>query len=334
MSVPGPVLLTGATGFLGSHLLAALRAQGLEVTCLLRPSSDASGLEDAGVRVLRCSMDRCSEDLVQAVTGYPTVLHVAGAIRALDYDGFLRANAEVTEALARACIAAPQPPQRFVLVSSVGATGPASPGESLTESHPPGERTDYGRSKWEGEQRLVALSDQLPCTIVRPTAIFGPRDKEMLAVLKLASLGWLPAFAGPEQIYNLAHVDDIVQGVLLACTASVPTGSVYLLGGAEEHSARSLAGLLGRVLMRPVRLLPLPRFLLWLVALVSELTAAALRRPAMLNRQKIPELTGFWSLDLGRARQDLGFEPRVGLEDGLRATVAWYREQGLLRGGP
>jgi nucleoside-diphosphate-sugar epimerase len=278
-------------------------------------------------------MDRPSEELIRAVSGHGTLLHVAGAIRALDYESFVRANADVTEALAQACIAAPRPPPRFVLVSSVGATGPAGPGASLTESHPPGERTDYGRSKWEGEQRLLALAQHLPCTIVRPTAIYGPRDKEMLAVLKLASLGWLPAFAGPHQVYNLAHVDDIVQGALAACAAEVPSGSIYLLGGADEHSAEALAGLLGRVLERPVRLLPLPRFLLWAVALGSELAAAVARKPAMLNRQKIPELTGFWSLDLSHTRSDLGFEPRVGLEDGLRSTVAWYRQQGLLRGG-
>jgi dihydroflavonol-4-reductase len=334
VAIPGPVLLTGATGFLGGHLLEALRARGVETTCLLRPSSEASGLEGPGVRVVRCAMDQGSEALAPVVADHPTVLHVAGAIRALSYEGFLRANADLTQALAEACLAAPSPPERFVLVSSVGATGPADPPAPLSEDHPPGERTDYGRSKWEGEQRLLTLADRLPCTIVRPTAIFGPRDKEMLAVLKLAQLGWLPAFAGPDQIYNLAHVDDIVQGTLLACEARPASGSRYLLGAAEEPSAAELALLLGRVLGRPVRLLPLPRALLWVVATVSELAAALVRQPAMLNRQKIPELTGSWSLDLTRARADLGFEPCVGLEAGLRATVSWYRQQGLLPGAP
>jgi nucleoside-diphosphate-sugar epimerase len=334
MSFPdGPVLLTGATGFLGSHLLEALEAAGAEVRCLVRPSSDTRALEARGARVLRHSMDGAGPELASLVADHAVVVHAAGAIRALDYDGFLRANADLTERLALAALAAPRPPRRFVLVSSVGATGPAPHGEALTEHHPPGERTDYGRSKWEGEQRLLALAERLPCTIVRPTAIFGPRDKEMLAVLKLAWAGWLPAFAGSGQIYNLAHVDDIVQGCLLACQAPVPSGSTYLLGGPEERSAAELASLLGRVLERPVRLLPLPRALLWSAALASELGAAALRRPAMLNRQKIPELTGSWALDLGRARGELGYQPRVDLERGLRETVRWYRQRGLL-GGP
>jgi len=330
VEIPGPVLLTGATGFLGSHLLEALQDVGAQITCLVRPSSDAGHLEANGLRVVRAAMDTPSDALREAVSGHATVLHVAGAVRALDYGSFVKANAEVTQVLAQACIDAAVPPQRLVLVSSVGATGPAPAGQALTEAHPPGERTDYGRSKWEGEQRLLAFQDQLHCVIVRPTAIFGPRDKEMLAVLKLASLGWLPAFAGPRQIYNLAHVDDVVQGTLRACSAEVPSGSCFLIGGPDEPTAAELASLLGRVLERPVRLLPLPRSLLWVVAGISELAAALLRKPAMLNRQKIPELTGSWALDLSRSEQQLGFRPQMGLESGLVGTVAWYREQGLL----
>ncbi len=329
--IPGPVLLTGATGFLGSHLLTALVDQGLEVTCLVRPSSATQHLSGPGVRVVRVAMDGDSLELDRAVHGHATVIHAAGAVRALDYASFLAANADLTERIARVCLRAPTPPERFVLISSVGATGPATGGDALTEHHPPGERTDYGRSKWEAERRLLALKGRLPCAILRPTAIFGPRDSEMLPVLQLARAGWLPAFAGAGQIYNLAHVDDIVQGILLACGAGeLPSGSTFLLGSSQEPSADELCQILSVVLERRVRLLPLPRSLLWTAAYLSEISAALRRQPAMLNRQKIPELTGNWRLDLGRARQELGFEPRMGLEAGLRATVGWYRQQGLL----
>lgn len=330
MAIRGPVLLTGATGFLGGHLLTALRAQGLEVTCLVRPSSDTARLAEEGAQLLTTAMDQGSEVLVDAASRHPTVIHVAGAIRALDYAGFLSANAEVTEVLAHACVQAHPRPGRFVLVSSVGATGPAPRGESLTEAHPPGERTDYGRSKWEGEQRLLGLRDQLPCTIVRPTAIYGPGDREMLPVFRLAKAGWLPAFAGPDQIYNLAHVDDIVRGILLAAQAEVATGSTYILGSEEEPTARELAVLLGQRLDRRTRLLPLPRALLWAAAACSEAWAWLSRSPAMLNRQKIPELTGSWSLDLTAARQDLGYRSRWTLARGIDQTMAWYRDHGLL----
>jgi nucleoside-diphosphate-sugar epimerase len=258
------------------------------------------------------------------------VIHVAGAVRALDYASFLAANADATAVLAAACLAQPVPPERFVLVSSVGATGPAPHGERLTATHAPGERTDYGRSKWEGETRVRAVAHRLHTVIVRPTAIFGPRDREMLPVLRMARAGWLPAFAGPDQTYDLAHVADIAAGIVAAAQAPVASGETFLLGSGEEHSAAALAGVLSGVFGRPVRLLPLPRALLWSAALGSELWAGLTRRPAMLNRQKIPELCGSWALDITPARERLGYTPRHSLAEGLAETVAWNRAQGLL----
>ncbi len=326
----GPVLVTGATGFVGGHLVRGLVERNVEVCCLARESSDTLALEELGVRVERISIERPSKELTETVSGYGCVVHVAGAVRALTYDGFLRVNAVATQVLAEACIEAEHPPRRFVLVSSVGATGPAPPGERLTEGHAPGERTDYGRSKWDGEQRLLALAGRLPSVILRPTAIYGPRDREMLPVLRLANAGWLPAFAGPDQIYNLAHVEDVVRGVLRACTMNVFSGDIFLLGGPREYTTVQLAEVMGQALGRRVRVLPLPRALLWCIALLSELFAAILRKPAMLNRQKIPELTGSWRLDLSRSERELGHVPRIDLPKGLEDTVRWYRKQGLL----
>lgn len=326
----GPVLVTGCTGFLGGHLVRALAERGALVRCLVRESSDIRSLEGLDVEILRASLHEPSQELVEAVNGCMYVVHVAGAVRALSYQHFIEANATTTEMLARACLEAELPPRRFVLVSSVGATGPAPHGERLTEAHPPGERTDYGRSKWEGEQRLLSLAGRLSSVIVRPTAIYGPEDSEMLPVLRMAKAGWLPSFAGPDQVYNLAHVDDIVRGILRACTQKVFSGDIFLLGGPREVTAAELAELLGSVLQRKVKLLRLPRALLWLAALLSEILALVTRKPAMLNRQKIPELTGSWSLDTARAEEELGHAPRVDLPQGLESTVAWYVERGLL----
>ncbi|MFH1464929.1 MAG: NAD-dependent epimerase/dehydratase family protein [Pseudomonadota bacterium] len=327
---PTPVLVTGATGFLGGHVVEALLAQGISPRCLVRPSSDTRWLEGLGVEIRRASLARPSPELSEALTGVRCVVHAAGAVRAMDYAGFLEANAEAAATLAEACLAQTEPPERFVLVSSVGATGPAPRGERLTAQHLPGERTDYGRSKWEGEQRLRAVAGSLHTVIVRPTAIYGPRDRELVPVLRLARAGWLPAFAGPDQTYDLAHVADIAQGIIAAAAAPVASGETFLLGSGEEHSAAALAGILAGVFERPVRLLPLPRALLWSAALGSELWAGLTRRPAMLNRQKIPELTGCWSLDLTPARERLGYAPRWSLAEGLAQTVAWCRAQGSL----
>lgn len=327
---PTPILVTGATGFLGGHLVEALRTRGVIPRCLVRPSSDTRWLEGQRVEVHRASLTAPSPELHAALAGVRCVIHVAGAVRALDYASFLAANAEATAVLADACLAQRAPPERFVLVSSVGATGPTPRGERLTAAHAPGERTDYGRSKWEGELRMRARADRLHTVIVRPTAIYGPRDRELLPVLRLARAGWLPAFSGPDQTYDLAHVADIVEGIIAAAQAPAASGETFLLGSGEEHSATDLAGLLSGVFGRPVRLLPLPRALLWSAALGSEAWAALTRRPAMLTRQKIPELCGSWALDIAPARERLGYTPRRRLAEGLAETVTWCRAQGLL----
>ncbi len=324
------MLLTGATGFLGSHLVEELQERGIAATCLARQSSDTGWLEQRGLPVQRVSIQALTPELMAAVSGHDTVIHVAGAVRALDYPAFVAANADATEALLQACLRAPQPVRRFVLVSSVGATGPPPPGQLLTESSAPTERTDYGRSKWEGEQRVLALKHAIQVVILRPTALYGPRDSELLPLFRLARTGLLPAFAGPQQIYNLCHARDAARAIVLATTAELPSGEIFQVGCQQELSAAELAELLGRLLQRRVLLLPLPGWLLWLLAACSESWARLTHRPAMLNRQKIPELTGSWRLDLSHAREQLGFNSSWDPTRGLAETLRWYQSQGLL----
>ncbi len=323
-------LVTGATGFLGSHLAAELLSRGQEPTCLARRHSDTRWLLRRRLPVRRVDLLGPRARLAQVVSGHDVVYHVAGAVRALDYQAFLSVNADATQALLEACLAAARPPRRFVLVSSVGAIGPPPEGQCLREDSPEGLRTDYGRSKREGELRALPHRSEIELVILRPTAIYGPRDQETLPLFRLARRGLLPAFAGPQQVFNLCHAADIARGIALAGHAAVASGTCFQLGAQQECSARQLARIMGQVLERPVRLLPLPRAGLWGAALLSESWARLRQQPAMLNRQKIPELTGSWRLDIDKARQQLGYQPRWELREGLAATLRWYRQRGLV----
>ena len=166
--------------------------------------------------------------------------------------------------------------------------------------------------------------------IVRPTAIYGPRDRETLPLVRLARHGILPAFAGKEQIHNLCYVEDIAEGIALAGEASVDSGDLFLLGAAEEHTMEQIAQVLCRQFDRGAMLLPMPRAVLYSVACVSETLARLIRRPAMLNRQKVEELVASWRLDISAACERLGYEPRWSLEQGMSETVGWYRNHGLV----
>jgi nucleoside-diphosphate-sugar epimerase len=255
---------------------------------------------------------------------------VAGAVRALDYAGFLRVNADATEGILRACSEAAVSPERFVLVSSVAACGPGSADEPITERSVAKPVSEYGRSKLEAERRALEFADAIELVIARPTAIYGPRDRETLPLFRLARYGVVPAFAGRQQVHNLCHVEDIAEGIALAGEARVGSGDVFLLGAAEEHTMEEVAQILCQQFDRTATLLRMPRGLLYSAASVSEVLARLARRPAMLNRQKVQELVSSWRLDISAARQRLAYDPRWSLERGLADTVSWYRNHGLV----
>lgn len=326
---PRRILLTGASGFVGSHLARRLVGRGDTVTCVLRAGSDAAPLDGLALRLERCGLEDPAA-LRRIVAGHDTVLHVAGAVKAAGYDGFLRANADATSTLAEACLAADPAPRRLVLMSSLAVCGPAGAGARITEAQPPCPVTDYARSKLEGERRALAVADRMEMIVVRPSPVYGPRDRELLPLFRAAARGFLPAFAGPAQRLNLAHVDDIVEGTLRAADRPLASGRVFLLGGPADASMAEIRDLFAKVLQRPVRLLPVPRVLLDLAAFVSETVSRWRGAPALFSRQKVPELVGDWPVDGTLAGRELGYEPRVGLDEGFAATFRWYRAQGLL----
>ncbi|MBI5481811.1 MAG: NAD-dependent epimerase/dehydratase family protein [Deltaproteobacteria bacterium] len=326
----GTALVTGATGFVGRNLVEELLRRGVVVTCLVRRSSDTRALAQLGVRLVTADLPGPDPALVELVSGHEVVYHVAGAVKALNLDGFLRANAVVTEEVCAACVAAARPPRRLVLMSSLGAVGPADPGATLTEAQAPRPVTDYGRSKLEGERRALAYRDRLPIAIVRPTAVYGPRDHELLPVVKLARRGLVPLMGGRDQIVNLVHVDDVVQATILASERDVESGEVFHVGDLRGYSMTEFGALLCGVFGRRPRFLALPRALVFAAALGSEIGGRLRRRPAIFNRQKLPELRASWVMDVARLRDRLGWAPRWDLPTGLRATVAWYRQEGWL----
>ena len=202
--------------------------------------------------------------------------------------------------------------------------------EPISERSAAGPVSEYGRSKLEAERRAVPFADAIKLVIVRPSAIYGPRDRETLPLFRLARRGILPAFAGKEQLHNLCYVEDIAEGIALAGEASVDSGDLFLLGAAEEHTMEQLAQVLCLRFGRGATLLPMPRALLYSAAGISEALARLIRRPAMLNRQKVQELVASWRPDISLARERLGYEPRWSLEQGLSDTVGWYRKHGLV----
>ncbi|MFT4033355.1 MAG: NAD(P)-dependent oxidoreductase [Siphonobacter sp.] len=321
------VLITGASGFIGYHLVPAAQQAGLEVHAAVRASSNVSQFgNNAPVLVYP---DWQSEEALQKLLEegqYSYIIHAAGATRAKTTDDYNTINATYTLQLARAAARAAIPLKKFVFMSSLAALGPAAYEESFpfTEAKSPAPVTSYGKSKLLAEYYLSDIN--VPLTILRPTAVYGPREKDLLVVFKMLSQGWDPYIGHTPQRFSFVYVKDVVQATLLALEAdkngqyNLSDGHVY----GRYELADTFQGLSGK---KAIRLhLPLP-----LVQVAANVLEWAYRRSAktpVLNRDRLHEFTApNWAMSIEAAQRDLGYKPTYDLKKGLNETLQWYREQ-------
>lgn len=323
-------LVTGATGFVGSHLVEALLAQGNSVRVLVRPTSAMRWIQDLDVE--RWMGDMADQGSLQgAVDGIDWVFHVAGVTKARGLHSYMRANALGTRHLLEACARRENPPERVVLLSSLAAWGPNSPTCPRAETEPCSPVSHYGLSKARAEDVACSFAGRLPLVILRPTAVYGPRDRDVLAFFRMVHRGWFLRVGARERYICMIHVRDLVEGILLAARAQVASGSIYALSDGAIHTWTEVARTMARVMGVRLRTLQVPSALAWTAALLSEAASALLGAPPLYNREKLKEmLQPGWTCSIERARLELGFEPLVGLEEGLRETYLWYRKMGWI----
>lgn len=321
-------LVTGATGFVGSHLVDHLLAAGYPVSCTVRPTSDTRWIKGTGAQLVPCRLEDV-EDVSKALFNVERVYHVAGAIAAASTTGFFDVNEGLTRSVLEACGRQEAPP-RFVYVSSLAAAGPSLPGQRRTEEMPAAPVSDYGRSKLAGEQAVADFSDRVPGVIVRPPVVYGARDQAMLTVFRLAASPLRPAI-GARKDMSLVHVTDLVRGIVMAGESEQAPGRTYFLAHPETLTMRALGDRLSQILGSGGRTVGVPDQLIPVAAAASEVAARILRRQATLTRDKAREIVqAGWACDPSRARQELGFEAQIPHDEGLRETASWYKQAGWL----
>jgi dihydroflavonol-4-reductase len=304
----------------------ALATRGDSVVALVRRPERADRLRALGCRLVPGALDDEAATLAVA-DGADVVFHVAGCVAARSEAEFLRVNrdgaARAARAAARAGVA------RFVLVSSLAVTGPSRPGQAVDEASGPGPVTAYGRSKKAGEEAVRASG--VPFTILRPPAVYGPRDRAFLPLFRAAARGLVPLLGDGAQAITLVHAADLARALVAAAVSDATVAGTYHAGHPVPVTQRALADAMGRAVGRRVRCLRLPAPLVRGVLGAAGAVARTLGRAPLLDGDKANELLApGWVCSSEALRRDAGWTAEIPLDRGLAKTARACREAGWL----
>ncbi len=324
-------LITGATGFIGSHLAETLIAKGYAVTCTVRKTSDLTWLKGLNVKIVEGDItDR--ESLIEPVRNAEYVFHAGGITKAKNESAYYKINADGSRILYEVCQEHKTHIKKIVHVSSLAAGGPAQPGRPRVESDPDEPLTYYGKSKLEGEKYAAQYSRELPVTIIRPPAVYGPREKDIFFYFQLISMHLRPVLGWNKKYLSLIYVKDLVDAIILAAESPKSSGQTYYVDDGNTYSWQELSGQIQKALGTHALPVFVPEWLITAAAYVSEGLGIFSTEPALLNRQKVIELKQMsWATSSDKIRNELGFAATYDLVEGCEETVQWYRKNGWLK---
>ncbi|NHQ59372.1 NAD-dependent epimerase/dehydratase family protein [Chlorobium sp. BLA1] len=326
------ILVTGSTGFIGSRLLSLLEKEGVEIKVFLRPES-AGAPVSGKIEIIRGSFTD-DEALAGAVRGADRIVHLAGVTKAADEAGFEAGNVMPVRKLLTAVRRHNPGLKRFLLVSSLTAAGPASDGLSgVRESEQCHPVSAYGRSKLRAEKLCMEYANDIPVTIIRPPAVYGPGDRDILQVFQMLAKGVLiSAGRTGRQRFSMIYVDDLLEGILLAARAEKAVGELYYLTSPCSFSWDDVIAAARPVLgFSRLYNVSLPVPLVFLAGTLFGAAGALTGKSPLINRDKANELVqDYWVCSPEKAERDLGFIAGTPLDKGVAITIDWYRRKGWM----
>ena len=319
--MPDRVLLTGATGFVGSHIAGAFVEAGYEVLCGVRASSDMRWISDLPIERVSLDLKGGAEGLPRAVENADLVVHAAGITRARRVEDYYAVNAEGTRRLTAAALGAGV--RRFVLISSLAARGPDDP---TKDDHP---ESAYGRSKLEAEAYLRSLGGRMEAVVLRPAAVYGPRDTDLLPLFKMANRGWLPLPSGANLLQPV-YATDVARAALAAVREPLGFGPFPVAENRLYTWKEVIAGL-EKALGRTVRTVRLPAAAFTLAGRAAGWAARPFSAVPVFDERRGRDLAVHtWTCDISATEKALGWRAEVALPEGLERTARWYGQAGWL----
>jgi nucleoside-diphosphate-sugar epimerase len=326
------ILVTGSTGFIGARLLSILEAEGVRIKVFLRPESTGLPLSDH-VEIIRGSFDD-QKALGLAVRGVDRIVHLAGVTKAVDEAGFDAGNVMPVRNILEAVRVHNPSLKRFLFVSSLTAAGPAAEGTvGVKESDVSRPVSAYGRSKLRAETICMEHSEEIPVTIVRPPAVYGPGDRDVLQVFQMLAKGVLVSPGnGIRQRFSMIHVDDLLKGIMMAARSGKAAGQLYYITSHQSWSWDDVIAAARPALgFQKLYRFSLPLPLVFLVGSVIGAAGTLTGKPALINRDKANELVqDYWVCSPEKAERDLGFIACTPLKAGVATTIEWYRRKGWM----
>ena len=328
------ILITGASGFIGSFIVEEAIRRGFETWAAVRGSSSKAYLQDKRIHLIELNLSS-EEQLTEQLRPhqFDYVVHAAGVTKCADKRDFQRINTEGTKHLVVALQRLEMPLKRFVYISSLsvfGAIREQQPYEEIRETDMPKPNTEYGRSKLEAERWLDTQKD-FPCVTLRPTGVYGPREKDYFLMAQSIKQHTDFAVGYRQQDITFVYVTDVVQAVFLAMEKG-QTGRKYFLSDGEVYQSTTFSDYIHEELGRPwwIRITA-PVWVLRVVTFVGEYIGRLTGKVSALNNDKYNILRQRnWRCDIQPAVSELGYSPQVKLQEGVRRSIKWYKENGWL----
>ena len=319
-------LITGATGFVGSHLVDKLLEKNYEVYCLKRKTSSTKWLDGKNIKYVEGDLFS-NEALENCIKDMDYVFHIAGVVKAKTKQGFIHGNYDSTKNLLEITERANPNIKKFIFVSSLAAVGPAKTEVPVDENTVPAPITTYGETKLKAEEAVYSYKDKFPISIIRPPAVFGPRDSEILIYFKTFAGGLNSVIGFDTKYLSLVYVEDLADGIILAAEKEIANSQKYFLCFDKAYNWDEIGDLTSKILGKKAFKIRLPHSVIYSVGYLAELFSTFSSKPATLNIEKCKDITQLrWICSNEKAKKELGFKPKFTLEESFKKTIDWYKE--------